>query len=192
MYTYVVRAVRADEWAAVKALRLRALKDPAASIAFMETYEVAEARPDSFWQERAAGAAEGNAGVRQFVAEAEDGKWAGTVTLLVEEPGTLDWAGFPVERRQGHVVGVYVRDEWRGGGTTRALLDAAVDWAWQLGLERVRLIVHEKNLRAQGAYRKAGFLPSGRTVALKEGAVEDGDGEAEYEYVLERPGVSDR
>ncbi|MFD9435541.1 GNAT family N-acetyltransferase [Streptomyces sp. NPDC060002] len=187
MYTYMVRAVRAEEWASVKALRLLALRDPAAPIAFLETYEVAAARPDAFWQERAAGAAEGSAGVRQFVAEAEDGQWAGTVTMLVEEAGTVDWAGCPVERRQGHVVGVYVRDEWRGGGMTRALLDTAVDWAWGLGLERVRLIVHEKNLRAQGAYRKAGFLPSRRTVPSGQGT-----GEAEFEFVLDRAGASDR
>ncbi|MFH0176207.1 GNAT family N-acetyltransferase [Streptomyces cacaoi] len=187
MYTYVVRAVRADEWVSVKELRLLALRDPVAPIAFLETYEAAAARPDSFWQERAAGAAEGAAGVRQFVAEAEDGQWAGTVTVLVEEAGTVDWAGFPVERRQGHVVGVYVRDEWRGSGLTRALLDAGVDWSWELGLGRVRLIVHEKNLRAQGAYRKAGFIPSGRTVPLGQGT-----GETEYEFVLERPEASDR
>ncbi|MET7654213.1 GNAT family N-acetyltransferase [Streptomyces sp. NPDC005486] len=186
MYTYVVRVVRAEEWASVRALRLLALEDPAAPLAFLETYETAAERPDSFWQERAAGAAEGAGGARQYIAEAEDGQWAGTVTVLVEEAGSVDWAGFPVERRQGHVVGVFVRKEWRGSGMTQALLDAAVSWAWREGLERVRLIVHERNLRAQGAYRKAGFVPTGRTVPLAKGAEEN-----EYEFVLERPGASD-
>ncbi|MDR6974509.1 GNAT superfamily N-acetyltransferase [Streptomyces sp. 3330] len=187
MYTYAVRVVRADEWASVKDLRLLALRDPVAPLAFLETYEAAAARPDSFWQERAAGAAEGGTGVRQFVAESEGGQWVGTATVLVEEAGTDDWAGFPVERRQGHVVGVFVREEWRGSGLTRALLDAAVNWSWELGLGRVRLIVHEKNLRAQRAYRKAGFIPSGRTVPLGQD-----NGEDEYEFVLERPEASDR
>ncbi|MFJ1810254.1 MULTISPECIES: GNAT family N-acetyltransferase [unclassified Streptomyces] len=186
MYTYVVRVVRAEEWASVKALRLLALEDPAAPLAFLETYETAAERSDSFWQERAAGAAEGAGGARQYIAEADDGQWAGTVTVLVEEAGSVDWAGFPVERRQGHVVGVFVRKEWRGSGMTQALLDAAVGWAWREGLERVRLIVHERNLRAQGAYRKAGFVPTGRTVPLGKGAEEN-----EYEFVLERPGASD-
>ncbi|WP_327316161.1 GNAT family N-acetyltransferase [Streptomyces sp. NBC_01235] len=186
MNDFVVRGIQAGEWPAVKALRLLALRDPAAPLAFLETYEAAVERPDAFWQERVVGAAEGAAGARQFVAEAADGQWAGTVTVLVEEAGSTDWAGFPVERRQGHVVGVYVRDEWRGGEVTRALLDAAVDWSWRLGLERVRLIVHEENLRAQGAYRKAGFVPSGRTVALGEEAGE-ASGEAELEFVLEKP-----
>ncbi|KRD17674.1 MULTISPECIES: GNAT family N-acetyltransferase [unclassified Streptomyces] len=187
MYTYVVRVVRPEEWASVKALRLLALEDPAAPLAFLETYETAAARPDSFWQERAAGAAEGSTGARQYIAEAEDGQWAGTVTVLVEEAGSVDWAGHPVERSQGHVVGVFVRKEWRGSGMLQALLDAAADWAWELGLERVRLIVHERNLRAQGAYRKAGFVPTGRTVLLGEESQEN-----EYEFALERPGASDR
>ncbi|MFH9549470.1 GNAT family N-acetyltransferase [Streptomyces sp. NBC_00377] len=188
MYTYVVRVVRAEEWASVKALRLLALEDPAAPLAFLETYETAAERPDSFWQKRAAdAAAEGAGTVRQFIAQAEDGQWAGTATVLVEEAGSVDWAGFPVERRQGHVVGVFVRKEWRGSGMTQALLGAALEWAWELGLERVRLIVHERNLRAQGAYRKAGFTPTGRTVPMAEGSEEN-----EYEFVVEGPGPSDR
>lgn len=50
-----VRPIRADEWPKAKELRLLALKDPAAPIAFLETYEQAATEPDSFWQERAKG-----------------------------------------------------------------------------------------------------------------------------------------
>ncbi|MET8248571.1 GNAT family N-acetyltransferase [Streptomyces sp. NPDC005202] len=184
---YVVRAIRAEEWPAVKALRLLALQDPVAHLAFLETYDDAVARPDSFWQERAAGAAEGAAGARQFVAEGPDGEWVGTATVLVEEPGRTDWAGFPVERRQGHVVGVYVRPEHRGCGLTEVLFDEALDWAWEIGVERVRLIVHEENGRAQHFYRRIGFVPSGHTVPLTGGS-----GESELEFVLERAEVSHR
>ncbi len=60
---YVVRSINADEWPAAKALRLVALRDPIAHLAFLETYEQAAARPDSFWQERAAGAAKGATGL---------------------------------------------------------------------------------------------------------------------------------
>ena len=180
--TYVVRAIRAEEWPAVKALRLLSLQDPVAHLAFLETYDEAVAKPDSFWQERAAGGAEG-AGVRQFVAEGPNGEWVGTVTVLLEEAGTKDWAGFPVERRQGHVVGVYVRPEHRGCGLTEVLFDEALEWAWSLGVERVRLIVHEDNGRAQAFYRRVGFRPSGVTVPLP-----GSDGvEQELEMVIERP-----
>ncbi|MFI5690057.1 GNAT family N-acetyltransferase [Streptomyces sp. NPDC051636] len=179
--TYVVRAIRAEEWTAVKALRLLALRDAIAHLAFLETYDEAAAKPDSFWQERAAGACEGSAGARQFVVEAPDAQWVGTLTVLVEEPGTTDWAGLPVKRRQGHVVGVYVRPEHRGCGLTEVLFDEAVQWAWGIGVERVRLMVHEDNGRAQRFYRRVGFVPSGVTVPFVKDA-----GQQELEFVLER------
>ncbi|KOV92846.1 acetyltransferase [Streptomyces sp. NRRL B-1140] len=178
--SYVIRSVRADEWPAAKELRLVALRDPVAHLAFLETYEEAVARPDSFWQERTEGAAQGADGAQQIIAEGPDGRWVATLTVLVEEPGTTDWAGFPVERKQGHVVGVFVRPEERGSGLTEVLFDAALEWSWAQGLERVRLIVHEENGRAQRFYRRAGFVPSGVTVPLGD------DGERELEFVLER------
>ncbi|MFI1166078.1 GNAT family N-acetyltransferase [Streptomyces sp. NPDC020801] len=189
---YLVRAIRAEEWPAAKALRLLALQDPVAHLAFLQTYDDAVAEPDSFWQDRAAGSAEGATGGRQFVAQAPDGEWVGTVTVLVEEAGTTDWAGSPVERRQGHVVGVFVRPEHRGCGLTEVLFEEALDWAWGIGVERVRLIVHEDNGRAQRFYRRVGFLPSGVTVPLPVperpgGTPKGGSAESELEYVLERP-----
>ncbi|GAA4031386.1 MULTISPECIES: GNAT family N-acetyltransferase [Streptomyces] len=181
MSSYVIRSVRADEWPAVKELRLAALKDPVAHLAFLETYDEAAAKPDSFWKERTASGAEGATGVQQIIAEGPDGRWVGTLTVLVEEPGTTDWAGFPVERKQGHLVGVFVRPEERGNGLTEVLFDAALEWAWAQGAERVRLIVHEENGRAQRFYRKVGFVPSGVTVPLAARP-----GELELEFVLER------
>ncbi|KOU55090.1 acetyltransferase [Streptomyces sp. MMG1533] len=181
MSSYVIRSVRVGEWPAVKALRLAALQDPVAHLAFLETYEEAAAKPDSYWKERTAGGAEGATGVQQIIAEGPDGRWVGTLTVLLEEPGTTDWAGFPVERKQGHLVGVFVRPEERGNGLTDVLFDAALEWAWGRGAERVRLIVHEENGRAQRFYRKVGFVPSGTTVPLAARP-----GERELEFVLER------
>lgn len=179
--SYVIRSIRADEWPAVKELRLAALQDPVAHLAFLETYEDALTRSDAFWQERAAGACEGADGAQQIIAARPDGVWVGTATVLVEEPGTTDWAGLPVERKQGHVVGVFVRPEERGSGLTDVLFDAALEWAWSRGAERVRLIVHEENGRAQRFYRRVGFVPSGTTVPVGE------QGARELEFVIERP-----
>lgn len=179
---YVIRSIRPEEWPAAKELRLAALRDPVAPLAFLETYEQAVARPDSFWQERAAGACEGADGAQQIIAEGPDGGWVGTLTVLVEEPGTTDWAGFPVERKQGHVVGVFVRPEERGSGLTDVLFDAGLEWAWSRGAERVRLIVHEDNGRALRFYRKVGFVPSGLSVPLAGRSAE-----SEWEFVIERP-----
>ncbi|WP_328748510.1 GNAT family N-acetyltransferase [Streptomyces sp. NBC_00285] len=179
--SYVIRSVRADEWPAAKALRLVALQDPVAPLAFLETYEEALARPDSFWQERTAHGAEGADSAQTVIAEAPGGQWVGMVTVLLEQPGTSDWAGFPVERKQGHLVGVFVLPEERGSGLTDVLFDAALEWAWAHGAERTRLIVHEDNGRAQRFYRRMGFTPSGVAVPLTSAP-----GEFELEFVLER------
>ncbi|MFF5878918.1 GNAT family N-acetyltransferase [Streptomyces californicus] len=182
---YVVRGVRADEWQRARQLRLDALRDPAAPVAFLESYEDAAARPDAFWQGRTADAAEDGAGrVRQFVAESPEGDWVGTVTVLVESPDDEVRFGEAVAVDQAHLVGVFVRPEVRGTGVTDALFREAVDWAWALSapsMERVRLYVHEKNPRAAAFYRKFGFAPSGRRIA----APGDRD-EQELEYVLGR------
>lgn len=175
---YVVRAIRADEWAAVKSLRLEALRDPVAHLAFMETYEDAAARPDAFWQERAVKSSEGSTGVRQIVAETSDGSWAGTVTVLVEEEGGTDWSGLAVRQRQTHFVGVFVRPEHRGTGLLKALFEAGLEWSWERGAERARLLVHQDNGRAQAAYRKVGFAPTGVVVVLGQG------GERELEFAV--------
>ncbi|MFF8966430.1 GNAT family N-acetyltransferase [Streptomyces globisporus] len=184
---YVTRVVRADEWPQVRQFRLDALRDPAAPVAFLESYEDAAAKPDVFWQQRAADAAEDGPGrVRQFVAESPDGEWVGSVTVLVESPDDAVRFGEASPVDQAHLVGVFVRPEARGTGVTEVLFREAVVWAWSLSaprMERVRLYVHEKNPRAAAFYRKFGFVPSGRRIPAP------GDrGEQELEYVLGREG----
>ncbi len=175
---YAVRAVRVDEWPAVRELRLAALLDPVAHLAFLETYEDAVARPDAFWKERTEGSAEGVRERQQFVVEAGDGGWVGTVTVLVEEAGVRDFFGGIVERRQGHLVGVFLRDGHRGKGVGEAMFAAALEWARGAGVERVRLFVNEGNGRAAAFYRRVGFVDGGVTVEGDEGR------ELELEYVL--------
>ncbi|MET7397568.1 GNAT family N-acetyltransferase [Dactylosporangium sp. NPDC005572] len=179
--TYTIRAVRAEDWPLVKEIRLAALRDPVAPIAFLETYDAAAAMPDEFWQGRAAGAAEGKS-VRQFVGEGPDGSWSGTVTVLVEPAGVQDYFGETSEIAQTQVVAVFVRPEARGGGLAEALFRAALDWSWALTepyVERVRLYVHEDNARARAMYEKAGFKPTGVTATSAAGR--------EVELAVERP-----
>ncbi|MGW7103401.1 GNAT family N-acetyltransferase [Streptomyces sp. NPDC054838] len=185
MDKHVIRPVRSDEWEKVKELRLVALRDPAAAVAFLETVEQAGAQPDEFWQGRTEGASQGR-GARQFVAEAADGRWDGSVTLLVEGAGVPDYFGELVEQEQGHLVGVFVRAEQRGTGLTEALFETALEWAWSLeepAVERVRLFVHEENARAEAFYRRFGFRESGVTVPMPG----DPGGAKEREYVFVRP-----
>ncbi|WP_405644033.1 GNAT family N-acetyltransferase [Streptomyces uncialis] len=162
---YDVRAIRAEEWAPARELRLAALSDPLASVAFLETYEKAVERSEAWWRERTALLASGD-GQCQFVAVGPDTVFAGSVGAVLERPGTVDEVvGLPVDRLQAHLYGVYVRPEHRGSGLTDALFAAALDWAWsQPGVERVRLIVNGSNPRAEGFYRRAGFVRTGLTL----------------------------
>jgi RimJ/RimL family protein N-acetyltransferase len=160
---HVVREVRPEDWPAVKRLRLDSLRDPLAHIAFCDTYEDASAQSDAFWKDRTAASSAGGPN-RQFVAEGPEGDWAGTVTVLLEEPGTEDFTGRRVTRRQAHIVGVYVYARHRGGPVARDLIRAAVAWGLSgTGVHRARLFVHKENTRAVAFYRRSGFV---RTVAV--------------------------
>ncbi|MFK4071960.1 GNAT family N-acetyltransferase [Streptomyces sp. NPDC029674] len=178
----VIRPIRADEWPKAKELRLLALKDPVAPIAFLQTYEQAAAEPDSFWREQARESARGTR-VRQFVAEGLEEIWSGTVAVLIEDAGSDDAFGGAVLQRQAHIVGVFVRPEYRGSGVIDELFEAAVGWAWSVEeVARVRLYVHEDNARAESFYRRYGFMRSGETVPMK------GDpSKEEREMVLDNP-----
>ncbi|MCZ1008241.1 GNAT family N-acetyltransferase [Streptomyces lydicus] len=156
--TYVIRPVKAAEWQRLRELRLAALADPIARVAFNETLEEAAGRPDEIWQRRAAGSEQGAAPLT-FIGEAASGRWGGMVVVLVEEDEEVP---------QTHVVGVYVRPEHRGTGLARELFEAAIGWSWDLAdpvMERVRLWVHEENPRAEALYRSLGFVATGRTMA---------------------------
>lgn len=147
-----VRRVRADEWEHVRDLRLAALADPDAGIAFYGSLGQAALEPDDFWRRRTSRAADGDVDA-QFVAVSDD-EWVGTATVL-SRPGVGGAAG------HADVVGVFVRPEARGQGAIDALLREALAWARSVGHERVQLTVHTSNSRAQRAYRRAGFVPSG-------------------------------
>jgi RimJ/RimL family protein N-acetyltransferase len=61
------------------------------------------------------------------------------------------------------------------------LFDAGLEWAWSRGVERVRLLVHEDNERAQRLYRKVGFVPTGVTVPFERDPEQ-----SEVELAIER------
>ncbi|MET9930353.1 MULTISPECIES: GNAT family N-acetyltransferase [unclassified Streptomyces] len=183
---YLIRVIRADEWEKAREIRLAALRDPVAHLAFLDTYEAAAGRPDAFWRGRAEASSEdGDGAVRQFVAEGPDGTWAGTITLLVERPSDEVRFGGAATVEQTHVVGVYVRPGARGAGVIDALFRAGVEWSWSLAepvVERVRLYVHEENARAAAFYRRFGFTATGERVAVPGSASAE-----EVEYELRRP-----
>lgn len=164
-----VRRVRPDDWPQVKELRLLALKDPVADLAFMDTYDAAVARPDAFWQDRTSGSAAGEKAC-QLLAVTSDDAYVGTLTLLVTRAGESDYTETTVDLDQAAVVGVFVAAEHRGAGLIGRLLEEAATWARGVGAQRLRLHVHSGNGRAQAAYRRQGFVETRRRLDLGHGA----------------------
>ncbi|GAA1938873.1 hypothetical protein GCM10009775_33760 [Microbacterium aoyamense] len=157
-----VRRIRADEASAIRELRLGALLDPAADIAFLETRAQAAARDDDFWEDRAVSGATSER-VAQFVAETDAGL-VGTVTVLRPEPGAEDYFGRANPSGRAQMVAVYVADDHRGTGLLGELFAAGEAWAAGLGSAEFSLDTHVRNMRAQQAYRKLGYEPTGRTI----------------------------
>ena len=155
--TAEVRRVREEEWRQVRDLRVQALHDPAAPIAFLDTVENASAQPDEFWQQRTSNAAVGDEAA-QFVAIDDDGEWFGTVTVL-----------HPLGVENGLVVGVYVAEGHRSTGIIDELFEAAAEWATTGGAAALTLEVHVDNARAQSAYTRNGFVFTGEKTTAEIG-----------------------
>lgn len=162
-----IRRVHLHEWREVRDLRLAAVADAAASIAFLTSEAEERARDDAFWRERTAGAALGE-NAAQFVAIAREDEadgdadeWIGTATVLLREAGSHDHLGHTLDGRRADVVGVYVAPEYRGRGAVEGLFAAAAQWATAQGHDGLTLDVHADNARAQAAYRRLGFVPTG-------------------------------
>ncbi|WP_165570398.1 GNAT family N-acetyltransferase [Aeromicrobium sp. IC_218] len=151
-----VRRVREHEWSRLRDLRLEALGDPVAHLAFVETLDQALARPDDFWRERTGSAATSD-DVVQVVAVDEHDRLAGTVTGLLTRPGEPDYRGRRTPDLRAAVVAVYVRPSHRGRGVLEQLLRAVEAWLADQGVRRVHLHVHEQNERARRAYLRAGY-----------------------------------
>lgn len=151
----VIRRVRVDEGPQVRQLRLEALTDPVASIAFLETTEQALARPAAEWAERAQrnATASDQAG---FVAVLGD-EHVGSVVVFPRRAGEPDYFQRVPTVDTATLVGVYVSPRVRGRGVIDALIQAAAGWARDAGFPELTLDVHERNAVAIATYRRAGF-----------------------------------
>jgi ribosomal protein S18 acetylase RimI-like enzyme len=155
MAMFEVRRVRADEWRAIRLIRLEALKDT--PIGFSESYEDALAKPDSVWRDRTRRTAESDE-TAMFVAAAACGRLVGTTGVFAPDAAEREFV----------VYGVYVTPYFRGPelGTAYRLFDTAISWARTVaGAEIVSLDVHERNDRARAFYRRYGFVETGTTSA---------------------------
>jgi GNAT superfamily N-acetyltransferase len=91
-----------------------------------------------------------------LVAE-RDGRVLGSIRLL--SPG----ASFLKHLRNLYID---VHREWRGAGVGAALIDGAVNWAKDHGVEMIALSVLDSNPRARALYERLGFKVTGHTPGL--------------------------
>lgn len=88
----------------------------------------------------------------------------------------LHLPGMSLRRHHARSLGIGIAPHWQGRGLGAQLIGRLLDWAdnWA-GILRVELVVHADNERAQGLYRKMGFVEEGRyrAYALKDGRYVD-------------------
>jgi ribosomal protein S18 acetylase RimI-like enzyme len=147
----LVRRIRADDWPALRALRLRALAtDP---MAFGSTLAREQSFEEALWRERASRDAT-SATSSQWVAEEPSGRFVGSA-VVAEMDGAL------------HVFGMWVDPARRGEGLGGRLLDAGLAWAGQaLPGGAVVLHVNPSQEVAVRLYLSRGFRKTGKSEPL--------------------------
>jgi len=138
----IVRRADRDDIPIVRDLRLEAMTD--APDAFASTYDREFARTDADWE-----------------------RWLSPgVTFLVEEAHRP--VGLVAGKHDGadpavvHLMAMWVHPSARGTGAGDALVKAVVEWAREVGAEKVRLHVVIENMAARRLYERHGFVPGGR------------------------------
>ena len=148
-----VRRIRPEEWAELRAVRLRALEESPDS--FGSTAEEAKQRDGEHWRAWADSAGS-SADTAVFVA-VDEGRFAGLCGSFLHGD----------DRRVAHIVAMWVSPETRGRGLGDQLLDAATRWSAGQGALEIVLDVTETNHAARRLYRRAGFTETGETAPLR-------------------------
>lgn len=137
-----VRLVRPDDWRALRALRLRALKEDAT--AFGQTLAQARARSDDDW--------------RTYGANTAD-----SVTFVAVDGARF--VGMARGRDLGKdagLFGMWVAPEARRAGVGRRLVDEVIGWARTRPVARVVLEVATDRAAPRALYERCGFRDTAR------------------------------
>ncbi len=148
------RRIGRDEWPAYRDVRLRALRE--SPDAFGSTFEIERARPDHIWASRVSEASCSGADAPFFAVD--EGQVCGLAWCKLD----------PRDPGLANIFQMWVAPELRGRGAGRELLEAALAWARDKGVRRVRLGVTVGNSSAYFLYTGLGFVPVGGPEPLRE------------------------
>jgi L-phenylalanine/L-methionine N-acetyltransferase len=82
----------------------------------------------------------------------------------------IEREGHPVTRHVA-TIGMMVAPEWRGRGVGSALMEAAIAWCRESGVEKLELSVYPDNDAARALYAKFGFHEEGRLTGRSKKAI---------------------
>ncbi|MDB5873848.1 MAG: GCN5-related N-acetyltransferase [Ramlibacter sp.] len=161
-----IRRLGPDDASDYRALRIRALWE--FPEAFTSSYDDDEKQPIEVWETRLAGEQS------MFWGAYQGGQLCGMVGMERERRAK--------NRHKATVIGMYVSQEYFGTGMGRALIDALLACARELGIELLVLTVTEGNEVATNFYEAAGF----RSFGIEPGAIKvDGRAYAKNHMYLE-------
>ena len=163
-----VRPLEASDAPAVRALRLRALREDHDS--FLSSYEEEVREPEANTEERLRNPRPDSASFGAF----EDGLLVGMLHVARD-----------ARRKTLHratLGGMYVAPESRAHGHAQALLDAAIERMRGIGVEQIHLCVSTTADSARRLYRRAGF----EVVGELKGAIKDGERYIDEELMVLR------
>jgi len=135
----LAREVVAEDWEALRDIRLEALRD--APDAFGSTHEREAAFGEADWQRRISR----GGSFLGYLPEASATEPAGLIGGYQEDPATVE------------LVSMYVRPKARGRGVGEALIATVIDWAAARNASSVHLWVTETNKPARLLYERCGF-----------------------------------
>jgi GNAT superfamily N-acetyltransferase len=137
----VIARLAAADWAALREVRLAALRD--APEAFGSTAAEAEKLAEEEWRRRLEQRA-------VFLARVSDQRVGLAAGIGGDRPG------------EAELVSMWVAPAWRGHGVGDRLVEAVLVWAAGEGFASVGLWVAQGNARAERLYARHGFAATGR------------------------------
>jgi GNAT superfamily N-acetyltransferase len=144
----LVRETVMDDWQALRAIRLDALRDT--PTAFATGYEEEALRGEEHWRHRIARGGTFLA----YIPEVSASEPAGLVGGYQLDPGTVE------------LISMFVRPRARGRGVGEALVATVIDWARARNAATVHLWVTETNTHARALYERCAFVPTGERQPL--------------------------